>query len=283
MSTVYLNGVFMAAEEAKVSVFDRGFLFADSVYELIPVVDGQGLEMQAHLQRFANSLKAIGITVEMDWQQLCLQLVEHNGGGHQAVYVQVSRGSEGRRSMTYSAAIQPTVFACCQPIPAPLARPVEQVSGVKVVLTEDVRWGRCDIKSTMLLPNILARQLAQRAGAEDALLVREGLVLEGSSCNLFIVRHGEIVTPPLSPHILGGTTRSLLLQLARQAAMPVSEADISVAELCSAEEVWLSSSSRGVLPVVKVDEQPVANGQPGPVWAKMAALYQQHTGTYTQP
>ncbi|MFB9887151.1 aminotransferase class IV [Balneatrix alpica] len=274
MAIVYLNGEFIAAEQAKISVFDRGFLFADSVYELIPVIDGQGLQMEEHLQRLQRSLSELDIRAEANWQWICTELAARNGGGNQSIYLQVSRGADSRRRADWPVDIRPTIFACAQPISRPLALPPEQTQGIKLVVQEDLRWGRCDIKSTMLLPNVMARQAAKRAQAEEALLVKQGRVIEGASSSIFMVQYGQLITPPLDQERLPGTTRALVLRLAAQANINLQEREFTLAELLQAEEVWISSSSRGVLPVVQIDQHVIADGQPGSLWRQLAALYQ---------
>ncbi|MBP0048184.1 D-amino acid aminotransferase [Marinobacterium sp. AK62] len=275
MSTdlVYLNGAFLPADEARVSVFDRGFLFADSVYEVIPFYQGVGFRLQQHLDRLAYSLRAVRIQIDADWPGILNELVQRNGGGNLSVYLQISRGSAGSRTHAYDDAMAPTVFACCSPIQDIYARGADQVRGYTVIVTADLRWHRCDIKSTGLLPNILVLQQAREAGADEALLVRDGLLSEGTSCNLFLIRQGVIYTPKRSSEILGGTTRELILELAAEAGIPFQEVDIRPEALQDADEVWVSSSTRGVIPVLAIDGKPVADGQKGPLWRQMFDLF----------
>lgn len=270
---VYLNGRYLPANEAQVSVFDRGFLFADSVYEVIPYYQGVGFRLQQHLDRLAYSLRAIRIAADDDWRSILDGLVERNGGGNLSVYLQISRGSAGSRTHAYDQSMTPTVFACCSPIKDIYALGADQVKGYTVIVSADLRWHRCDIKSTGLLPNILVLQQAREAGADEALLVRDGLLSEGTSCNLFVVRQGVIYTPKRSSEILGGTTRELILELAAEAGIPFQEVDIRPEELANADEVWVSSSTRGVIPVIEIDGTPVADGQKGPLWQQMFALF----------
>lgn len=270
---VYLNGRFLPADQAQVSVFDRGFLFADSVYEVIPYYQGVGFRLQQHLDRLAYSLQAIRIPDRENWKAILDELVQRNGGGNLSVYLQVSRGNAGYRTHTYDDSMQPTVFACTSPIRDIYGEGAEQIKGYNVIVTADLRWHRCDIKSTGLLPNILVLQQARESAADEALLVRDGLLSEGTSSNLFMVRQGVIYTPKRSSEILGGTTRELILQLAAEEGIPYQEVDIRPEELANADEVWISSSTRGVIPVLTIDGQPVADGRKGPLWQRMFALF----------
>ena len=273
MKTVFLNGDFVAQDQAKISVFDRGFLFGDSVYEVIPFYRGQGFRLDEHLQRLDYSLRALQITAEYDWKSILTHLVELNGGGNVSVYLQISRGSMGHRSHIYDADMTPTVFACCSPIKDIYDAGLESVAGVRAIVTADLRWGRCDIKSTGLLPNILVMQQARQAGVQEALMIRDGLLTEGASCNVMLVDKGVIYTPKRGSEILGGTTRELILELAAENGIPTQEVDIDYERLMSADEVWVSSSTRAVVPVLEIDGQPVADGNKGPLWARMFELF----------
>lgn len=273
MKTVYLNGEFIAADQARISVFDRGFLFGDSVYEVIPFYHGQGFRLDEHLQRLEHSLRGIQISAEYDWVSILTRLVELNGGGNLSVYLQISRGSADCRSHIYDVDMVPTVFASCSPIKDIYDTGPGSVSGVRAIVTADLRWGRCDIKSTGLLPNILVMQQARQAGVEEALMIRDGLLTEGASCNLFVVDKGVVYTPKRGSDILGGTTRELILQLADENGIPAQEVDIDYEQLLAADEVWVSSSTRAVVPVLEIDGQPVADGKKGPLWARMFELF----------
>lgn len=273
MKTVYLNGEFMAAGDAKVSVFDRGFLFGDSVYEVIPFYQGKGFRLQAHLQRLAYSLTALQIELTEDWESLLETLVQRNGGGNLSVYLQITRGAADDRHHQYDAGMVPTVFACCREIRDIYQDGSASVSGIRAIVTEDLRWHRCDIKTTGLLPNILVLQQAREAGADEALMIRDGLLTEGASCNLFMVESGTICTPCRSAEILGGTTRELILELAEEQGIATQEVDIDYARLLAADEVWISSSTRGVVPVIEIDGIAIANGEKGPLWARMFELF----------
>lgn len=273
MNIVYLNGQFLPAQAATVSVFDRGFLFSDSVYEVIPYYQGVGFRLQAHLDRLEHSLRAVRISAELDWVALMDELVLRNGGGNLSVYLQVTRGDAGRRSMLYDDSMQPTVFACCTPIRNIYQEGPDQIAGIRAVVMADQRWHRCDIKTTGLLPNILVLQHAKDRGAQEALLIRDELLTEGSSCNLFVIRHGIIYTPKRSSEILGGITRELVLELADEHGLQYQEIDIGYDTLLAADEVWISSSTRAVVPVIEIDGQPVGDGQKGPLWRHMFELF----------
>lgn len=273
MDIVFLNGNFIAADQATVSVFDRGFLFGDSVYEVIPFYQEVGFRLDEHLKRLQYSLQALRIELEFDWQAMLSELVRRNGGGSLSVYLQVTRGSAGRRTHAIEQGLQPTIFACCQPIRDIYHEGVDQVDGINVIVTADLRWHRCDIKATNLLPNILVLQQAKESGAQEALLVRDGVLSEGASCNFFIVEQGVIYTPPQGSGILSGTTRELILSLSDWHGIPRQETDITYERLIAADEVWISSSTRGVVPVLQVDGYQIGNGLKGALWKRMFELF----------
>ncbi len=274
-SIVYLNGQFLPLTQAQVPVMDRGFLFGDAVYEVIPFFNGVGFRLEPHLQRLQYSLDAVGISVDLDWKALFARLLEVNPGTHQAIYLQISRGVMPQRGLRYDDRIVPTVFAYSYPIQLALGGDLDQVAGVTAVTVKDQRWGRCDIKATGLLANVLAIREAQQQGAQEALLVREGYLTEGASCNLFVVEQGRVSTPLMDSHTLAGTTRSLLLELILEAGIDCIEQPIAEQRLQQADEVWISSSTRGVLPVVQINAEAVADGTPGPLWLRVARLFQQ--------
>jgi D-alanine transaminase len=273
MDTVYLNGEYIPADEATVSVFDRGFLFSDSVYEVIPFYRGVGFRLEEHLQRLEHSLRALRIELDLDWIATLSRLVELNGGGNLSVYLQVTRGSAGKRIHAIDKHLTPTVFACCQPIRDVYQDGVDKVEAIKVIVTADLRWHRCDIKSTCLLPNILVLQQARELGAQEAILQRDGALTEGASCNFFIVEQGVLYTPPIGTEILSGTTRALILALADQNGIPRQETEIDYQRLIQADEVWISSSTRAIVPVTQVDDYVVGSGSKGPLWQRMFEIF----------
>jgi len=276
MSIVYLNGVFLPIEEATVSVQDRGFIFGDGVYEVIPVYGGRLFRLPQHLARLARSLREIRLDDPLSgeaWRHCLEELVARNGGDDQSVYVQVTRGA-APRDHAFPKDVRPTVYAASsplKPLPADLAG-----SGVAAVTLPDNRWQRCDIKAITLLANLLLRQQAIDQGAVEAILVRDGQVNEGAASNLFIVRDGVVVTPPKGPYLLPGITRDLILELAAAHAIPWREAAIPLEQLHGADEVWLTSSTREILPVMQLDRRPVGSGRPGPLWRRMMDLYQDY-------
>jgi D-alanine transaminase len=249
---------------------------------VVPYFRGIGFRLQEHIARLEHSLRAVRIQADIDWAVLMDELVQRNGGGTMSVYLQVTRGDCGSRSHSYDASLKPTVFACCAPVRNFAAVAAADVVGLSAIVTADLRWHRCDIKSTGLLPNILVLQQARDQGADEALLLRDGVLTEGTSCNLFVVRQGVIYTPKRSSDILGGITRELVLGLADANGIQYQEVDIDYDSLMNADEVWISSSTRGVVPVTRVDDIPIGSGNKGPVWARMFELlarYQQQLMT----
>ncbi|OBS10134.1 D-amino acid aminotransferase [Acidihalobacter prosperus] len=276
MSRVYLNGRFLPLAEACVPVLDRGFLFGDGIYEVIPAYGGHLFRLTAHLDRLDASLAAVRIGNPHDratWRALLQELVATAGPGDHSVYLQVTRGADVKRDHAFPAAdVKPTVFAMTHPLRAP--EPARLETGASARLMADTRWARCDIKAITLLPNVLLRQAALDAGDDEAILVRDGAVLEGSASSLFIVADGMLSTPPKGPALLPGVTRDLVLELAQRHGLPWAERAISETDLRRADEIWLTSSTREVMAVTRLDGQPVGDGRPGPVWRRMAEWYQ---------
>lgn len=277
MTIAYLNGKFMPLDEARISPLDRGFLFADGVYEVIPAYGSTLFRLDEHLDRLDASLNAIGLAnplVRADWTTLFNDLIEQNGGGNIYIYLQITRGAAAKRDHAFPVPpVAPTVFAMTGQIATPAADMPDTTAGVAAITLDDIRWSRCDIKSIALLANVLMRQQAVSEGAFEAILIRDGFATEGSASNFFIVKQGIIVTPPKSHLILPGITRDLLVELARKHGMPAEEREITEAELKGADEVWLSSSTREVVPVTRLNGHPLGDGNPGPVWRQMARRY----------
>jgi len=269
---VYLNGEYLPLEEAKISVLDRGFLFGDSVYEVIPAYAGNLFCFEAHLQRLNDGLKAIRLAVSYTTEQwldiLRPLLVE---GDAQYIYLQITRGVADKRDHGFPLNCTPTIFAMCSPI-APLAR--EQ--GVQAVTLDDVRWQLCNIKATTLLANILLRQKAIDEGSAEAILIKEGYATEGAASNIFAVIDGVLITPPKTNEILPGITRDVIIHLAKANHIQIEEDVISLDALQQASEIWLTSSTREILPVTILDHEPVGNGQVGSVWLAMQELFQEY-------
>lgn len=275
--SVYLNGQFLPLAEASIPVLDRGFLFGDGIYEVIPVYGGKPLRLEEHLRRLERSLGEIRMPsplTDAEWSSIFSRLI--TGTSDQYLYLQVTRGADSKRDHAIPAGIPPTVFVMCSPItPMP-------TDGIKAITVEDIRWNRCDIKAITLLANVLLRQDAIDAGAAEAILVRDGQVLEGAASNVFIVSQGAIVTPPKGRTILPGITRDLVLELARESGQTAEERHFGIEELRNASEIWMTSSIREMLPVIELDGQPVSAGKPGPVWQTMNAAYQAFKQTHCQ-
>jgi D-alanine transaminase len=274
MNQVYLNGEFMPLEKARVSVLDRGFLFGDGVYEVIPVYGGKPFRLAEHLNRLEYSLAAIRLTSPLTREQWArvFEGVVADAPENQSLYVQVTRGAGSDRNHLFPADAEPTVFAMCWE--AKPRRPEIVRDGVAAITLDDLRWLRCDVKSVALLGNVLLRQAAEDAGTEESILIRDGQVTEGSSTNVFLVENGEIATPPKTNLLLPGITRDLVIELAERAGMACTERGVSSSELTTADEIWLSSSTREVVPVTRLDDHPVGDGKPGPVWRRIDGIFQ---------
>ncbi len=271
----YINGEFLPLQEARISPLDRGFLFGDSVYEVLPVFEGRMFRFREHFDRLARSLHEIRLPAphsHQEWLALLEELIRRNGSGPMYVYVQVTRGMELGRDHAFPANARPTVFALASPLP--VLSEAQRAEGLRAITVEDFRWGRCDIKTTALLANVLMKQQAVDAGAQEALIVRDGEVLEGSSTSVFIVRDGTLITPQNSHRILPGTTRDAALELADGLA-PIEIRRIAVDELRAADEVWISAATRDVLPITRIDGRAVGSGKPGPLWQKVSAAFEQ--------
>lgn len=275
--TVYLNGDLLPIESACVSVMDRGFLFGDGVYEVIPVFGSRMLRLDEHLHRLANSLERVSLDSmhsDDEWKRLFEQVLEKNPGDHRAIYLQITRGAYHKRDLVTKDGPPPTVFIMVLHVDPVSVESLE--TGISAITVDDFRWRACDIKSISLIANVMMRHQATDAGAVDAIMVRDGKVTEGTASNLFIVKQGVIVTPPKSRFLLPGITRDLVIDIARDDALPYEERDIAAAELNTADEIWLTSSTREIAPVVELDGKQVADGKAGPVWRKVIDRYQQY-------
>ncbi|MGE0807266.1 MAG: D-amino acid aminotransferase [Burkholderiaceae bacterium] len=272
--TVYLNGEFLPIEEARVPVLDRGFIFGDGIYEVVPVYGGRLFRWPNHLARLKRSLAAIGISNPLDddaWTDLVRQLVARHSWADQFVYMQVTRGV-ARRDHAFPQNVAPTVFAMVSELVPPPAL-VEQ--GLAVVTALDERWLHCDIKSTSLLGNVLARQAAVQAGAAECVMFRDGFLTEGSASNIWVVRGGRLFGPPKDNLVLEGIRYGLIAELCERAGIELQLRRVLREEVLAADELLLSSATKEVLPVTRIDGRPVGNGKPGPVFAKLYAAYQQ--------
>jgi D-alanine transaminase len=275
--TCWLNGDYLPLAAARVSPLDRGFLFGDGAYEVVPVHRGRPFRLRQHLERFDRSLAELRIRNPLSttgWVEVIDRLARAAAQPELLVYLQVTRGAEfGRNHLFPPAATAPTGFAFASPYPAP--SPATPGQGLAAVTLDDTRWARCDIKSVALLANVLLRQQAQDQGGAEAILHRDGRVTEGSSSAVFIVRDGRLVTPPNEHSILPGTTRDAVLDLAA-GWLPADIRHFTLDELRAASEVWIASAGRGVLPVTSIDGLAVGAGAPGPAWRAMYDRLQRH-------
>ena len=271
----YLNGEYVLLAEARISPLDRGFLYGDGAYEVMPVYGGRPFRLEAHCARLTRSLGEIRMDdphSRPEWCDIFATLIARNGGGDQYIYWQVTRGAERGRNHAPLPDIPRTVFAFCAPLP--VAAPAVLEKGVACVTAEDTRWARCDIKSVALLANVLLRQLAVDAHAAETILLRSGELMEASASTVYVVIGGELRTPPNSRKILPGTTRGVVEELAARTGVPCRAATISEAQLRSADEIWISAATREVQPVTTLDGQPVGSGRPGPLWRRVYDEFQ---------
>ena len=274
---VFLNGEYLPVSQAKVSVLDRGFLFGDGVYEVIPVFGSKPLREEEHLLRLGNSLQRVGLDDPYshdEWHQLFQTVLEKNPGEDRAIYLQVTRGHHMIRDLSISENQPLTVFIMVMPVNTIDIGVIEK--GLTAVTVDDFRWHACDIKSISLIANVMLRQKATEANVNDAILVRDGFATEGTASNLFIVRDDVMITPPKSNLLLPGITRDLVVELAEKNNIRCEVRDISEQELNSADEVWLTSSTREIAPIVELNGSPVGDGKAGGCWRKMINLYQQY-------
>ena len=272
--TVYLNGQFLPLEDAKVSVLDRGFIYGDGVYELVPVYGRKPYRLPQHLARLQRSLDGIRLAnphTDAEWEAVIAGLIGRMTFADQGVYLQVTRGA-AKRDHAFPAGVTPTVFMMSNPLVLPSREQVER--GVAVVTAVDERWLHCDLKTISLLGNVLARQLAVDAGATETVLFRNGYLTEASASNVLLVRGGVIVAPPKDNQILPGITYDVAFELAREGGLPIEVRPVPKDEALAADEMWLSSSTKEVLAVTSLDGRPFAGGTPGPVFRKVHALFQ---------
>lgn len=269
---VYLNGKYLPLSEAKVSVLDRGFLFGDGVYEVIPAYFGSLFCFDAHLERLNKSLQAVRIDLKLSaeqWLNILQPLLIQ--GNAQYVYLQISRGVANKRDHAFPENCMPTIFAMCSPIAE-----FPKEAGVKAITLDDMRWELCNIKATTLLANILLRQQAVEKQCAEAILIKNGYATEGAASNVFAVIDGILTTPPKTDDILLGITRDVLIQLAQKNNITVKEEPISLTALQAATEIWMTSSTREILPVISLDDKPVGTGQVGEFWLSMQQYFQDY-------
>jgi len=263
----YLDGAYLPLREARISPLDRGFLYADGVYEVMPVYGGRPFRFSAHADRLTRSLAALRMAdphSRGEWHSILGTLVERNGGGDQYVYWQVTRGAQYGRTHAPLPEIPRTVFAFCAPLPVATAEQLE--NGIACITAVDTRWARCDVKSVALLANVLLRQESIDAGASETILLRDGELTEASASAVHVVIGKELLTPPNSRRILPGTTRGVVEEMAGRAGISWRSAPVSEAQLRAADEILVSAATREVHPVTRLDGRPVGSGRPGPVW-----------------
>ncbi|WP_428033410.1 aminotransferase class IV [Amphritea sp.] len=280
MSIAYLNGEYLPLEEARISPLDRGFLFGDGIYEVIPYYNGKSVGLMPHINRMINGLAAIEIknkhTAE-EWKTLLDDLIAKNSdlGENLGVYVHVSRGTDVKRYHAYPEGVEPTIFCFAFGIKDPEPVDRTQVHQYSMISTEDLRWKRCHIKSTALLGNVIHFQEGYSAGNDEALLYNaKGELTEGSSCNAFIVKDGVIITPIQDNQILPGITRRIIIDsIKADGSLKVEERTVTMDEVRNADELWITSSSKEIAPVTKLDGKPIGNGEVGEIWEKAFQIY----------
>lgn len=279
--TIYLNGQYLPIEEAKISVLDRGFIFGDGVYEVIPVYSRKPFRLQEHLRRLQHSLDGIKLAnphSNAEWAELAGELVARNTGEDQYLYLHITRGVARRDHAFPKPPVAPTVFMMSNPLPDPPAGLL--ASGIACITAPDNRWLRCDIKSIALLPNVLLRQMAVDAGCAETVLIRPDpktgseFMTEGAASNIFVAKNGTLLAPPKDNLMLPGITYDVILELAAASGIPHEVRRIPVAEVLAADELLLTSSTKEVLAITQLDGKPVGDGKPGPMFVRLHALYQ---------
>jgi D-alanine transaminase len=276
MDLVYLNGNYVPAETACIPVLDRGFMFGDGVYEVMPVYGGKVFRVDEHLQRLQRSLQAVDMhcaECENGMPDIFTSLIEnniHQGDGF--IYLQITRGVMQVRDQAYDRDMKPTVLVMCQALDYPSQN--KDTKGIRAITLDDNRWMDCYIKSINLLPNVLLRQQAIDAGAQEAILIRDNLAVEGTSSNLFVVKDEVILTPPQTRYMLGGITRELIIEICNSNRILVREIQVTEDQLHDADEIWMTSSTREIVPVTTLNQHKVGKGVPGPMWMQLIDLYQ---------
>lgn len=270
----YLNGAFLPLADARISPFDRAFLFGDAVYEVLPVYAARPFRLREHVDRLNRSLAAIRMPAPLsheDWARLFQQLIARNAARDAYLYLQVSRGAEFGRNHAWPDHLQPTLFAYVTPLESMPAAFLEQ--GVAAITAADTRWARRDIKSTALLANVLLKKLSADAGAFETIMLENGELTEGSSTTVHVVKDAVILTPPNGHRILPGTTRDVVSELAARLGVSSEARRVTEAQLRAADEVWLAFATRGVLPVTTLDGVPVGAGRPGALFKRISAAF----------
>ncbi len=276
---IFLNGQFLPIEKACISVLDRGFIFGDGVYEVIPVYSRKPFRLAKHLDRLQHSLDGIRLKnpyTDDEWQDIIGQLIAKNKDNDQSVYLHITRGVAKRDHVFPD--VPPTVFLMSNPLLPPSQELL--TTGAAAITASDNRWVRCDIKSISLLPNVLLRQMAVDANASETILIRDGFLTEGSASNIFIVKDQVLLTPPKSHLMLPGITYDVTLELAVENNIIHEVREITEDELLTADEIMLTSSTREIMAVTRLNDQPVGNGKPGPKFTELHQLYQQYKTTH---
>lgn len=276
LPTVYLNGAYMPIEDAKISPLDRGFIFGDGVYEVIPYYAGKGLRAKEHLLRLQRSMDELYLANPYsldEWESIIHRLIEQNGGGNVGVYIQVTRGV-AKRDFPPPAGITPTVFLMVNPLATP--KPEIYERGISAVSLDDSRWMRCHVKSTALLGAVLLKHEGTLAGGDEAVMFRDGYLTESTASNIAAVKSGVILCPPMDNLILGGITYELMIELARKNKLPLEVRRVKRLEVLQADELWIMSSTKEVVPIVTLDGKPIGTGTPGPMFKKMYQLFQDY-------
>jgi len=274
----FLNGEYLPLAEARVSPLDRAFLFADAVYEVVPVYGERPFRLREHLDRLVRSLSGIRMhspLSHLEWSEVCRELIARNGGGDQYLYIQVTRGAEFGRNHVWPEGLKPTLFAFATALEPPSPQMLER--GVSAVTAADTRWARRDIKSTALLANILLKKLSADAGAFETIMLERGELTEGSSTTVHVIARGAIHTPPNGHQILPGTTRDVVGELAVRLGVRNQSGRVTETQLRAADEIWLAFSTRGILPVTLLDGRPIGDGTPGPLFRRMYAAFVDYT------
>ena len=274
--TIYLNGQYLPIEEARVSVLDRGFIFGDGVYEVIPVYSRRAFRLPEHLRRLQHSLDGIKLAnphSDAEWTRIIVELVSRNDGDDQYLYLHITRGVAKRDHAFPNPPVAPTIFAMASPLPAPPAALLQ--SGIACITAADNRWLRCDIKSIALLPNVLLRQMAVDAGCAETILIRNNeFMTEGAASNIFVVKDGKLLAPPKDNLMLPGITYDVVLEIAAANGIPHEVRRVMKEEVFAADELLLTSSTKEVLAITQLDGKPVGTGKPGAMFARLHALYQ---------
>jgi len=274
--TIYLNGEYMPIEEARISVLDRGFIFGDGVYEVIPVYSRKAFRLAEHFRRLQCSLDGIKLAnphSDGEWAGITNELIARNSGDDQYLYLHITRGVAKRDHAFPNPPVRPTVFMMSNPLSVPPEALLQ--SGVGAVTAQDNRWLRCDIKSISLLPNVLLRQMAVEAGCAETVLIRDdSFMTEGAASNIFVVSNGRLLAPPKDNLMLPGITYDVILEIAAANNIPFEVRKIAVGELFAADELLLTSSTKEVLAITRLDGKPVGNGKPGAMFASLHKLYQ---------